>query len=117
MNKKAQVSIYIAFMISAIFIVLVAAVFAPMGTLFNTEMYKAGEDILLRTNDSIQGIQDADVKAAVQGHIDEAIAAAETNVEVNADIFKYGWVLVIALTAVVVFLFSRRINEIQGGLI
>lgn len=115
--KKAQVSIYLAFMISAIFIILIASIFAPMGVLFNTEMYKAGEDILERANTSIQGIHDATVKAQIESMVATAQDSAVMNIEVNADLFTYSWIIIVALTAIVVFLFSRRLNEVQGGLI
>jgi len=114
-NKKGVVSIYLTFMIVSIIIVLIAAAFAPMGVLFNTKMFEAGEDILLRANDSIENIQDPNVKASVTENIGQAIEAADNNIEVNSDIFQYGWILVIGMAALVIFLFTRRLVETSGG--
>lgn len=115
MNKKAVVSMYIVFIIVAMVIILITAVFAPMGVLFNTEMYAAGEDILLRANESIQNINDAEVRAAVQDNVDNAFLAQENNIEVNANLFQYGWILILGLVALVIFLFTRRMVEMGAG--
>lgn len=115
MNKKGNLSLYITFIIVGILIVLIAAIFAPMGVLFNVEAYKAGELILDQANESVEGIQDATVKAAVIGVIGEAKNSAQNNIEVNGNIFQYGWIFLLGISALVVFLFSRRLVEAGGG--
>lgn len=114
-NKKAVLSLYIVFFILAIVIVTITAVFAPMGVLFNTEMYKAGEDILLQSNKSISEISDTAVKAEVQAVIAEAKSDAQTNIEVNADLFQYGWILLISIVGIVLFIYARQLVEYGGG--
>ena len=114
-DKRGVVGYYITFFIVAIIIVTIAAVLAPMGVLFNTKMYEAGENILLLANDSIAGINDATVRQAIYNVTDQAFSATRTNIEVNADIFQYGWVLIICLVGLVIFLFTRRTVEFTGG--
>ena len=84
-NKKGFMSIYFAFIILAILIVTISAVLAPMGVRFNTEMYRAGEMILNQTNASLEGIENAEMKAAIMANIDQAIDAADTNIEVRPE--------------------------------
>lgn len=115
MNKKGQVTLFIVYIIAAVMIVLIAAVFAPMGVLFNSEMYLAGEQILLDANESIQSINDASVKTAVQGSLDSAIDSGQNNIQVNANIFQYSWIFILILTALVVFLYTRRLVEYGYG--
>lgn len=115
MNKKAQVGIYLTFIIISIVIIMIAAVFAPLGVLFNTEMYKAGEGIILQANQSISSINNTEVRDAVQASLAEATAATQNNIEINADIFQYSWILIVGLTALVLFLYTRKIVEFQGG--
>lgn len=115
MNKKGQVTIYIAFLALAIIIIVIAGVLAPMGVLFNTEMFKAGESIMSRANSSISEIQDDDVREALLESIDSGFDAAENNIEVNNSIFKYSWVLLLFVAAISLFLFSRRMIEVGGG--
>jgi len=89
-----------------------------MGVLFNSVMYTEGEEILGMANESIQNIQDASVKAAVQDNLDNAFAAAQNNIDINADLFQYSWLLMIGLAGLVVFMFTRRLVETnQGGIV
>jgi uncharacterized protein (UPF0333 family) len=118
MSKKGAVSIYLAFIIVAIVITLIAAVFAPMGTLINTEFYAAGEDIMLRTNDSVTAIDDVNVRNSIVDMVGTSLDAQENNIEINSNIFKYSWIFIVGLSALVVYLYTRRLTEIQrGGLV
>lgn len=116
-NNRGSVSIYITFIIVAVIIIVIAGVLAPMGVLFNVELFKAGEGILNRSNASISGISDANVKAEWGQMVDSAVAAADTNVEVNTALFKYAWLLVVVLTGLVLFLFTRRLVEFQRDIV
>lgn len=116
-NKKASLSIYITFMFVAIIIVMIASVFAPMGVLFNTEMYIAGEDIIEQANESISTITDDTVRNSYYDMISSSRNAVDNNVEINSDIFQYSWVFIIILSMIVVFLYTRRLSEINRGFI
>lgn len=111
--RKGQVTIYLAFIISAVMIIMITAVFAPMGVLFGTEMFTAGEGILIRANDSIQNIQDATIRQQIEDANNAAISAGQQNIEVSTDLFQYAWVFLIVLTGLVAFLFTRQITEFQ----
>jgi predicted PurR-regulated permease PerM len=113
-KKKAQVTLFLVFMISSIIVVLVAAFFAPMAVRFNTEMYRVGEELILESNESISQIQNETTKARIQGIFGNSLAAVENNISVNNSLFQYGWILVIALGALVVFLFTRQLVEFRN---
>ncbi len=114
-NKKAQAVLFVYFFISAIIIVTIAAVFAPMGVLFNSKMYAAGDDILARAQADIDDIHDTAVRTQINDTISAAKAAGQNNIDVNASIFQYGWVFVLILTGLIVFLQTRRLIEIGAG--
>ena len=114
-RKKSQVAIYVAFIFTAIVIIMITDFLAPMGVLFNSQMYLIGEDLMLQGNESIKLIQDDDVRAAILGTMDKALLAQQNNIEVNADLFRYSWVFILGLTALVVFLFTRRLIATGGG--
>lgn len=114
-NKKGQVAIYFTFLIVALIIILITAVLAPMGVLINTRLYAAGEDIMLRANESIADINNTTVREAVQANIENALDAQENNIEVNANLFQYSWIFILVLVAVVVFLYTRVIVEFRTG--
>lgn len=117
LKKKAVISIYISFFFIMILIVLLAAVVAPIGVLFNSKMYLAGEQIMLIANDSIANISNTEVRDDILDIVDQGFKAQETNIEVNAQIYQYGWVIVVILVFLIIFLFTRRTVEVtQGGL-
>ena len=107
--------LYITFFLVMIIIVVVAAVLAPMGVLFNSKMYAAGQDLLLRANSTISDINDTTVRTSIYASIGAAQESAQTNIDVNADIFQYSWVFAIMLGALIVFMFTRRTVEVGGG--
>lgn len=117
MNRKAQIGYYLAFVILAIIIITITAILAPMGSLFNTEMYIAGEGILANANQSINNIQDAEIREAIRGSTESAMAATQNNIEVNNNLFQYGWVLVVIIAALMLFLTTRRSVEYGSGFI
>jgi hypothetical protein len=114
-SKKGQAVLYVYFIITAIIIVTIAAVLAPMGVRFNAAMYAAGEDILEDSKADIDAIQDNAVRKQVNATVEAALDAGANNIEVNAQIFQYSWVIVLILTAVVVFLNARRLVEVGAG--
>lgn len=115
MNKKANTTLYIAFLVTAIVIIMITAFAAPLGVLFNVEMYKAGEMILSQANESIEGISNATVRDSIRAGINSGFAAEDNNIEVNNNLFRYSWILIVGLTAVMIFLFTRRMVEYQQG--
>lgn len=115
MNKKGQMAFYITFMFSALLIVVVAAVIAPLGVEFNTQLYLQGQEILNDTIPDINNITDSTVRASVLATVNQAQASAANNIEVNANIFQYGWVLLIITSVISTFLLLRRVVEFGGG--
>jgi uncharacterized protein (UPF0333 family) len=117
MNKKGNVSLFIMFMFIALIVITISAFFAPMGIKFNTAMYAAGEKIMEDSLDDINDIQNETVRNRVKSVIQGGLDAGENNIEVNNTLFQYGWVLVIGLTALILFLYSRQLVEVGGGLV
>ena len=115
MRKKAQLALMVNFIFVVIFVILIAAVFMPMGVLFNTKMYQAGEGIMLQANESLSAIQDTGVKTALYGSISQSLAAQQNNIDVNNTIFQYSWIFVVILGGLTAFLYARRMVEYGGG--
>lgn len=114
-NKKGVVAYYLTFIIIAVVIITITAILAPMGVMFNTRMYEMGEQILIDNNVTIAAIADVNVRESIYNITGAALAATETNIEVNADLFRYGWALVICLSGFIIFLFTRRSVEYAGA--
>lgn len=114
-NKKAQVSLWLVFFGFSIVIVLISAFAAPFLVQFNTEMYHAGERIYLNANESVQNINDQTARETITGIIEGGLSATEQNIQINNGLFQYGWVFVIALVGITVFIAARRLVEVSSG--
>lgn len=116
-SKKSQITMYIFFILIACALIALAALVVPMGILFNSEMYAASEDIMLDANATIQTISDPNVKANLTSAFANSLAAAQNNIEIQNQIFKYSWIVVLAISAIVLFLNLRRIVEFGPGFV
>ena len=114
-GKKGQITFYLYFIIFAFVMIVLAALLAPMGVLFTTEMIGAGERILNNTQADLDDIQDTDIRESLNNTIISAMDTAQDNIEVNSSFFQYSWVFIIILSALGVFLLTRRIVEVTGG--
>lgn len=116
-GRKGNVTLYIVFFLLALVIIIVGAFVAPFGILFTTELFSAGEDVLLMANESMANIDNAMIRESMQGALDSAYDNADNNVSVLSAMFKYSWVVVLALAGLILFLFSRRLVEVGGGMV
>lgn len=113
-NKKASISFYITLIMFSIIIVLIASVFAPLGANIGTEFYVAGEKILNMTQDNLASISDATIRDEINQSIVLAQQSQQLNIQTNTDLYRYGWLLLIGVIGLGIFLFSRKINEVRG---
>lgn len=104
---------------TAFIILAITAVIAPAGVLFTVRSVEAGEDIMLRANESIANIENDTIRSSWHNVISSAYDAADTNIEITSDMFRYAWVIMIILAGIVSFLFTRQIVEYntRGGII
>lgn len=113
-GKKASVTFYLVFLYLAIFIVIITAVFAPLGTDFGTEFYSAGDLIMNKSHDRLSSISDPTIRNEINETLNQAQANQQLNIEVNASLYKYSWLVLLGLSALGLFLFTRRLNEVRG---
>lgn len=114
-RKRGQVTLYLAFIIAGIVIITIGAFVGPLGTMFNTKMYLAGQDILNKTLPDIELIQDETIRTQINDSINSAIAASVVNIEVSTSLFQYSWILLLVSLALIVFLATRQLVEFGGG--
>jgi len=111
-NKKAQISTMIFVTVFLFMIILVTAILAPFGVKFGVDMYRAGEDILESTNSTLEKINDTSVKSSLSSSVQGALDTTEDNIALNSALFKYSWLVVIVIFALIWFLKSRE--DVQG---
>ena len=118
--KKGQVMLYIYFIFVAIVITAIAAVIVPMGVVFNQNIYTAGNSLLTSVYPQVSQIQDTEVKSQLNQSFVNAMAATADNISIGTSIFQYSWLIVILLTGLIVFIYTRQlveVNKTQGGFV
>lgn len=115
LNKKANITIYIVFVLTAIITIIMGAVIVPMGTVFSVKAYEAGEKIMIIGNESTTSISDTAVREKIQANIGAGLDNSDYNVEITTNLFKYSWIIVLGLTALIMFLFTRKMVEYGAG--
>jgi predicted PurR-regulated permease PerM len=118
-QRKGQISLYISLVFIIFIIILLTGLFAPMGAFIATNFYLAGEDLIIQSNATVQNIQDANVRAALEGTFGDAQDNAVTNIQVATNMYQYSWAILIFIAALLAFLSARRLIEYggQGGFI
>jgi hypothetical protein len=114
-NKKGNITLYVVFIFLGIIIITIGALVGPIGVKFNTEMISAGERILNSTN--YNDIQDPAIRASVQDVVTSAQNSAVTNIQVSGGLFQYSWLILLIILLLIIFLYSRQLVEVGGGLI
>lgn len=114
MRKKGQITILFVFFIAFIVIALIFGVMAPIGADINTKFYEAGEDILEDAIVTLEDIDDPEVRAALNATLQSAKAQGQSNIEINANMFKYSWAFMIGILGLILFIFTRRSVEVGG---
>lgn len=111
-NKKGNISLLLVFFITFLSIALIFGVLAPIGANFNTKLYEAGEDILQDAIDDLDQIDDPEIRASLNETLSGAKNNAINNIEINANLYKYAWIITIGILSIVLFLFTRRNVEV-----
>lgn len=116
-SKRGSATLYVAFIILGIIIVVIGAIAAPLGVRFTSEMYAAGEVILNDSQPAIDSIQDVNVRESIMATVASAKGATEDNVEIFGAAYQYSWVLFIIIAGLIMFLATRSQVErqVRGG--
>ena len=114
-GKRGVLGIMFVFFVTALLIITITSVFAPIGVQFNAHAYAMGEQIMINSNQTIASINDSEVRTSIQDLIQGGLDQTQSNIEINAQIFKYGWIPVLILVTLVMFMFTRKIVEYGGG--
>lgn len=118
-SKRGTIQLYIAGMILALVVLFYVAVLSPMGVLVNTEFTKATTDIRAQFLPQMNLIENESIRNSIIGSMDSAVTNSENMVEINAFAYKWGWLFVILIPFIAMFIYSRMNVEMKntGGLV
>ena len=114
-NKKSQLSTMIFAFVILFLVILVGAIIGPFGAVFSSDLYSAGEDIILMANESIQNINDPAVRAEIEESLQSGLDATQDNISVSTALYKYSWIIAVIIFGLIWFLQARRNVQTQGG--
>jgi hypothetical protein len=114
-SKKGFIGVYIIFMVFSLLILIIAAVLVPLSIRMNTEFTAAGARIINSSIDKIDAIDDANIRTELRGAMTDAISASAQNIEIQAAIFQYSWIIIVVIMGLFLFLYTRQLVEYQQG--
>jgi len=114
-GRKSSITMYFIYIILVTGILFVAAVAAPMGIRFASVLYVHGEKQIIEANKTISQIQNETVRNSIQGIFGSAVQSQQNNIEVYTAMYQYGWIIVIVLTSLILFLLTRIRVEVGSG--
>lgn len=107
-NNHGSLSFGIAFIFLFVLLVFLFSVAVPMLMNINIEFYKAGEFIINQSDASVQGIQDASMKAEMQDTLDTTRAAFPQNIEILGFFAQYAWIFIAVIVTCVFYILARE---------
>jgi uncharacterized protein (UPF0333 family) len=94
-NNRGQVGVFFLWVVIVIIFTVIAAIIAPIGVVFNTEMVAAAENIYTQANESLQQINDPTIKAEIQDMVNTGLDAGVYNTQVNNNLWQYMWLILL----------------------
>ncbi len=113
MNEQGSISYFLVYVILAFILLVIFALIIPITIMFNTTIYQSAEDILLDANDVANEIQDPAIKAQLVRALGGNTESIATQVDILSTFFQYGWILIILIIVIVLFLQTRQTVELE----
>ena len=112
--KPAVISYIFLFFFLITILVLFFGLMIPISINLNTAILNAGQMVMNQAD--IQGIQDASVRAEVNNSIVTARSSLVEQISIMAFLVQYGWIIILALVTLILFIASRRDVEARIGI-
>ncbi len=113
-NKKGNLTLAFVFLASSVILIILAGLFSPMLVSFSTIIIESGEGILIDSQPSIDNIQNEEIRNQLNTSLNTAIQSSADNVSILASFYAYAWIIILIVSAIIVFLFARMLVETGG---
>ncbi len=114
-NEKGNVVYFIGFLVFAVLITFVFVIVSPALQNFNTNMYAVSESIINMNKSDAEKIQETSIKQDIQETYDGQLESMQLNIEVLGSLYKYAWLIILLLFALVLYLFTRQNVELGAA--
>ena len=115
MNNKGNFSFVVMFFIIAFGLSFLFIVVAPSLQKYNAAVFKAAEPIISDANAQAAGITNTSVRDQLVTLYNNQAENTTTQQDILSTMYQYAWLIIIVLSALVMFLFSRSLVETQTG--
>jgi len=114
-DERGSFSYFMVFVLLAVMLVFLFAIGIPLLMAVNSEFYAAGEPLLDRATASANEVENAEVQAAMLSNIEAQRQSIPDQMEVLGVFFQYGWLIIIVVIVMILFMASRKTIE-SGGI-
>lgn len=113
MNKKGSTSFFMIFVFLAVILLILFALVVPLIQYVNLNLYAAGEGILADANVVAAGIENDAIRAEMVDAIGAESSVIPTSVQALSVFFQYGWIIIIIMVMLVMFIYTRQSVEYE----
>ena len=87
----------------------------PFLTDFTTDMYLAGDDIIVGTESKIGSISNETIRTNIQNNLQDMQSATAENINYLSFFYQYSWIFIVIVVTFTIFLLARRNVEVKGS--
>ena len=113
LDDEGSLGFFLAMIFVGIVFIFLFAIASPMMTAFNSAMYVAGDNIMNQSTGILQGIHNVTLRNQIIGTVQDAQSATSDSITYLSFFYKYGWILVIVITAFVLFMLGLKTVELN----
>jgi len=113
LNEKGSFSYFFVFVVSAIILLFFFALMTPLLMTWNTSIYEASEGLFEDSLTTANDINDSTVKAAFINSTNAASSSITDQTDILSVFFQYAWIIVVFISALIIFLFARQ--QVESG--
>lgn len=104
-------SFFLVFVLLGTMLLFLFAIACPFLISFSSHTYLMGQEIMENTMDDLEAIENETIREEIIGTINQSQAATAENIDMLSFFFQYGWVLIIVIVSVVMWMLARRTSE------
>ena len=111
--KKGNASLYIIITILSFVLIFVFVFATAINSVLLARLMQGADRILKNANPSIASISNSEVRNAVNASINSGKAAGVDTYEINSIMYRFGWVFIIIILIVVIYILAGFENNID----
>jgi hypothetical protein len=118
MNKKkigerGSISLFMVFVSLSIVLLVLYSLIFPLLQQMNISFFESSESLLIDANATAAKISNPGIRSQLQATLQAEVDSVATQVDILGVFFQYGWIILILVVVLVLFMWSRQLVETQ----